>query len=106
MSMSRLTRRLHYYPLTKPGERFPINDPTLQPVLTPRPSDDSVFLQGMLEGMTRIEAQAYTLMYDLGARPRVARVLTAGGGAVNDKWTGMRARAIGVPVSKATNGRH
>ena len=28
---------LDYYPLTKPGERFPVNDPRLEPRLTPRP---------------------------------------------------------------------
>ena len=28
---------LDYYPLTKPGERFPVNDPNLMPRLTPRP---------------------------------------------------------------------
>jgi len=37
---------LDYYPLTKAGERFPVNDPLLQPRLEPRPSDDAVFLQG------------------------------------------------------------
>lgn len=37
---------LNYYPLTKPGERFPINDPNFQPRLDPRPADDAVFLQG------------------------------------------------------------
>ena len=28
---------LDYYPLLKAGERFPINDPFLEPRLTPRP---------------------------------------------------------------------
>ena len=28
---------LSYYPLLKPGERFPVNDPHKQPCLTPRP---------------------------------------------------------------------
>ena len=28
---------LDYYPLIKPGERFPVNDPNLEPRLTPRP---------------------------------------------------------------------
>lgn len=37
---------LDYYPLTKAGERFPVNDPLLQPCLEPRPSNDAVFLQG------------------------------------------------------------
>ena len=39
---------LDYYPLAKPGERFPVNDPQLQPRLTPRPNDDAAFLQGTL----------------------------------------------------------
>ena len=38
---------LDYYPLTRPGERFPVNDPGLQPRLTPRPDDDAAFLQGV-----------------------------------------------------------
>lgn len=36
---------LDYYPLTSPGERFPVNDPELQPRLEPRPADDAMFLQ-------------------------------------------------------------
>lgn len=58
---------------------------------------------GMLEGMSRIEADAYQLLTMLGATP-VTRVLTAGGGAVNDKWTAMRAAALGVPVAAAAQG--
>jgi sugar (pentulose or hexulose) kinase len=58
---------------------------------------------GMLEGMSRIEAEAYTLLAQLGATP-VSRVLTAGGGAMNDKWTAMRAAALGVPVAAAAQG--
>jgi hypothetical protein len=57
----------------------------------------------MLEGMSRIEADAYRLLAQLGATP-VTRVLTAGGGAVNDKWTALRAAAIGVPVAAAAQG--
>lgn len=37
---------LDYYPLVNPGERFPVNDPALQPRLEPRPEDDALFLQG------------------------------------------------------------
>eukprot|EP00878_Enallax_costatus_P034508 GHUV01038266.1.p1 GENE.GHUV01038266.1~~GHUV01038266.1.p1 ORF type:complete len:414 (+),score=132.25 GHUV01038266.1:205-1446(+) len=94
---------LDYYPLTQPGERFPINDPHMQPRLEPRTADDAVFLQGMLKGMSRIEAQAYKLLSDLGASP-VKSVLTAGGGAVNEKWTAMRAAALGIPVAAAREG--
>ncbi|KAJ9515566.1 hypothetical protein QJQ45_021673 [Haematococcus lacustris] len=74
---------LDYYPLVKPGERFPINDPQLTPRLQPRPQDDVMFLQGMFEAMARIEAQGYRLLQQLGVRPGVTEVLTAGGGAVN-----------------------
>lgn len=38
--------QLDYYPLPSPGERFPINDPQLQPRIQPRPEDDVLFLQG------------------------------------------------------------
>ncbi|KAL4452139.1 hypothetical protein ABPG75_007801 [Micractinium tetrahymenae] len=89
---------LDYYPLTAPGERFPVNDPGLQPRLEPRPADDAVFLQGILESVARIEAQAYRLLAEQGATP-VTRVLTAGGGAKNPVWTELRQRELGVPVS-------
>ena len=68
---------LDYYPLTAPGERFPVNDPSLQPRLEPRPADDAVFLQGILESISRIEAQAYRLLAEQGATP-VSKVYTAG----------------------------
>ena len=51
--------RLRYYPLLTPGERFPCFDPLKAPCLQPRPPDDAVFLQGLLEGMADIEATAY-----------------------------------------------
>lgn len=89
--------RLNYYPLPQPGERFPVNDPTLEPHLTPRPADDSVFLQGLFEGMARIEAEGYRLLMELGATP-LTQVYTAGGGAQNAAWTAIRQRYLGVPV--------
>jgi sugar (pentulose or hexulose) kinase len=58
---------------------------------------------GLLEGMSRIEADAYALLAKLGATP-VTRVLTAGGGAVNTTWTAMRSAALGVPVMAAAHG--
>src|SRR4051812_48069070 len=50
---------LDYYPLPKPGERFPIADPKLAPRVAPRPADDVAFFQGLLEGVAAIEAMAY-----------------------------------------------
>ncbi len=89
-----------YYPLIRPGERFPIADPNLPPRLTPRPVDDAVFLHGVLEGIARIEQRAYAVMESLGA-PRPAKILTAGGGAANPVWTKIRARILGLPVTAA-----
>lgn len=82
---------LDYYPLSKPGERFPINDPQLSPRLTPRPDDDVQFFQGLLEGIARIEHQAYQRLAELGA-PYPISIRTVGGGAKNDAWTRIRAR--------------
>ena len=93
---------LDYYPLLKAGERFPINDPNLAPRLSPRPSDRMEFLHGLLEGMSRIEAQGYELLQILGA-DRLTRVYTAGGGAANDTWTDIRRRHLGVPMIEPKN---
>ena len=49
--------------LEKIGDRFPINDPYLEPRLAPRPDDPIEFLHGLLESMARIEAQGYKLLH-------------------------------------------
>jgi len=91
---------LDYYPLTQPGERFPVNDAQLSPRLEPRPNNPVEFLHGLLEGMARIEARGYQLLQELGAS-RLNRVYTAGGGAQNNTWTTIRARQLGVPVTRS-----
>jgi len=88
---------LDYYPLIKPGERFPVNDPGLPPRLTPRPADPVEFLHGLLESMARIEAKGYALLQQLGATPLTC-VYTAGGGAKNQAWTKLRSRHLGLPI--------
>ncbi|WP_390624736.1 FGGY-family carbohydrate kinase [Anthocerotibacter panamensis] len=90
---------LDYYPLLRPGERFPVADPALQPRLKPQPSDPVAFLHGLLESLARIEAQGYQRLMELGATP-LQRVYTAGGGAVNQVWTQIRARHLGVPMAQ------
>lgn len=94
---------LDYYPLLTKGERFPVNDPALQPRLTPRPADDVAFLHGLLEGLSRIEARGYRLLEQLGATPLLS-VLSAGGGATNPAWSAMREKMMGVPVQAAKHG--
>lgn len=88
---------LDYYPLPAPGERFPVADPHLAPRESPRPSDDVVFLHGLLEGIARVEALGYRRLAELGGPPLRA-VFTAGGGAGNLAWTAIRARVLGVPL--------
>ncbi len=87
---------LDFYPLPKPGERFPINDPAFPPRLEPRPADERLFFQAMLEGIARIEAEAYAKLGELGASPLIS-IRTAGGGASNPAWTKIRLKALGVP---------
>ncbi|MFP3873987.1 MAG: FGGY-family carbohydrate kinase [Thiohalophilus sp.] len=93
---------LQYYPLPAQGERFPINDPHLSPQLEPRPDDDVTFFQGLLEGIARIEKQGYERLAELGA-PFPKRVLTAGGGSVNEAWTQIRQSLLGIPVETANH---
>ncbi len=78
-----------YYPLNSKGERFPVNDPELEPRLSPRPTNDAEFLHGMLKGMATIEQQAYHLLEQAGS-PAVKSIRTVGGGAVNQTWQAIR----------------
>ena len=108
VDMERLTPQLRpaeptgldYYPLPKPGERFPIADPTLAPRTTPRPAQDHRFFQALLEGVASVEALAYQRLGALGAPP-LRRVVSIGGGAKNAAWTEIRHRALGVDVTTA-----
>jgi sugar (pentulose or hexulose) kinase len=91
---------LDYYPLLKPGERFPFNDPSHPVKMTPRPSDNAAFLHGILESIARIEVQCYRAIEERGGDfPTV--IFTAGGGASNDTWTKIRARILGVTPTQA-----
>jgi sugar (pentulose or hexulose) kinase len=74
-----------------------VDDPTLEPVLEPRPISDALYLQGLLEGLARIEAQGWAALQRLGAEP-VQRVISLGGGARNPQWRMIRQRILGVPV--------
>ena len=84
-------------PLPAPGERFPIDDPQLAPVLGPRPVSDVRYLQALLEGLTAIEAEGWARLRALGAPP-VQRVISLGGGARNPQWRALRQQILGLPV--------
>lgn len=91
---------LDYYPLPSVGERFPISDPKLAPRLTPRPSDDARFLQGIYEAFARVEQTGYAKLAELGG-PRLRSVRHAGGGSRSAAWMALRAAALGVPQHAA-----
>jgi D-ribulokinase len=91
------TSGLNLRPLPRPGERFPVDDPQLAPVLEPRPVSDALYLHGLLEGLAVIEAAGWQRLQTLGA-PAVQRVISVGGGAVNPQWRRIRERYLGVPV--------
>jgi sugar (pentulose or hexulose) kinase len=84
-------------PLPAPGERFPIDDPELAPVLGPRPISDARYLQALLEGLAAIEAEGWARLSALGAPP-VQRVISLGGGAQNPQWRALRQQILGIPV--------
>jgi sugar (pentulose or hexulose) kinase len=84
-------------PLPSRGERFPVDDPELEPILEPRPCSDALYLQALLEGLTEIERQGWLRLQQLGGPP-VRRIITLGGGAHNPQWRSLRQRALGVPV--------
>ncbi|MGD9391049.1 MAG: FGGY-family carbohydrate kinase, partial [Thioalkalispiraceae bacterium] len=64
------------------------------------PEDDTVFLQGLLEGMAHIEQLGYQRLNELGA-PYPRHVVTCGGGAKNQAWNKIRQRYLNIPVSSA-----
>jgi D-ribulokinase len=87
---------LDYYPLPRRGERFPVNDPLLEPRTHPRPADDLRFFQALLEGIAGIERRGYERLQALGGPP-LRSVRTVGGGASNAAWSRLRQRSLSVP---------
>ncbi|MCY4334156.1 MAG: FGGY-family carbohydrate kinase [Litoreibacter sp.] len=93
---------LGYYPLSKPGERFPVADPTFAPLISPRPEKDAEFLQALFEGIASVETQGYRRLAELGA-PNLRSVRSVGGGAGNTAWTKIRSNALGVSMPRPVN---
>ena len=88
---------LNLLPLPQRGERFPVDDPQLEPVLEPRPVSDALYLQALLEGLSTLECQGWQRLEELGA-PAVQRVLSVGGGAKNPQWRALRQKLLNKPV--------
>ena len=91
---------LDYYPLPGIGERFPIADSRMAPRIEPVPEDRARFLQGLLEGLVKIEALGYARLKMLGATPP-RRIFCTGGGCVNTVWQALRSRHLPAPLAEA-----
>ncbi|RVP22092.1 FGGY-family carbohydrate kinase [Sinorhizobium meliloti] len=87
---------LDFYPLLKPGERFPVADPAFMPRMEPRPTEDADFLKAIFEGIAGVERLAYERLVSLGS-PALGSIRTVGGGAKNGVWTEIRKRRLVVP---------
>ena len=91
-----------YYPLLKPGERFPINDVNFKPILTPKPNDKNIFFQAILEGITFVEKSCYEKLADLGGcYPNL--IYSVGGGAINKKWNIIRNKILNTNIINPKN---
>lgn len=88
---------LNLLPLNSRGERFPVNNPLLEPILNPRPVSDSLYLHALFEGLARIELKGWEKINELtGSFPK--RIITIGGGARNPHWRRIREQIIKIPI--------
>ena len=88
---------LNFLPLNSIGERFPVNNPLLEPILKPRPVSDALFLQGLLEGLANIELKGWKRLQEItGSFPN--RIITIGGGAKNPQWRSIRKKIMKIPI--------
>jgi len=91
---------LKYLPLNCKGERFPVNDPLLRPILEPRPVSDSLFLQAIFEGLANIELDGWNKIRELtGSFPK--KIISIGGGAKNPQWRSIRQRKMKIPITSS-----
>ncbi len=88
---------LNLLPLNNRGERFPINNPNLEPILGPRPVSDSHYLHALFEGLANIELKGWQKLHQLtGSLPK--KIITVGGGAKNPQWRKIREKIINIPI--------
>jgi sugar (pentulose or hexulose) kinase len=88
---------LNLLPLNSKGERFPINNSNLEPILGPRPVSDSLYLHALLEGLANIELKGWKKLHELtGSLPK--KIITIGGGSKNPQWRKIREKIINIPI--------
>ncbi len=88
---------LNLLPLNSKGERFPVNNPNLEPILGPRPVSDSLYLHALFEGLAKIELKGWEKLGELtGSFPK--KIITIGGGSKNPQWRKIREKIINIPI--------
>ncbi len=88
---------LNLLPLNSKGERFPVNDSNLKPILGPRPVSDSLYLHALFEGLAKIELKGWEKLGELtGSLPK--KIITIGGGSKNPQWRKIRENIINIPI--------
>ena len=88
---------LNLLPLNSKGERFPVNNSNLEPILGPRPVSDSLYLHALFEGLANIELKGWEKLRELtGSLPK--KIITIGGGSKNPQWRKIREKIINLPI--------
>ena len=88
---------LNLLPLNSVGDRFPVNNPFLEPILGPRPVSDSLYLHALFEGLAKVELKGWEKLYELtGSFPK--KIITVGGGSKNPQWRKIREKIINIPI--------
>jgi len=88
---------LNLLPLNSKGERFPVNNANLEPILDPRPVSDALYLHALLEGLAKIELKGWEKLGELtGSLPK--KIITIGGGSNNPQWRKIREKIINIPI--------
>ncbi len=88
---------LDLLPLNSKGERFPVNNSNLEPILGPRPVSDSLYLHALFEGLAKIELKGWEKLGNItGSLPE--KIITIGGGAKNPQWRKIREKIINIPI--------
>ena len=91
------TTSFNLLPLNSKGERFPIHDSHLEPILDPRPVSDSLYLHALFEGLAKIELKGWEKLSELtGSLPK--KIITIGGGSKNPQWRKIREKIINIPI--------
>tara|TARA_Y100001968_G_scaffold129749_1_gene118478 strand:- start:3460 stop:4707 length:1248 start_codon:yes stop_codon:yes gene_type:complete len=96
----KLTSGIKLLPLPFKGERFPINDPNLEPILTPRPISDALYLHALFEGLAEIEHKGWEKLISIGI-PIPKRIISIGTGAKNIQWQKIREKILGIPIRRS-----